>query len=162
MISANSVLPPPTIAQSSLERLIGDATTAGRRPWTGQPRGGRCVKLRSICSPCSCQTVGFCIPAPVAGELWRENSVFSLLRSNVRAKRATTACRQVWAVENVRAPTAQAWWHAVGAPLERRVRAQRAALDLPMPRHRVGFGAGRVAQDLVLCFSENPSSAIRR
>jgi hypothetical protein len=50
---------------------------------------------------------------------------------NVRAKRATTACRQAWAVENVRAPTAQAWWHAVGAPLERRVRAQRAAMRLP-------------------------------
>jgi hypothetical protein len=41
---------------------------------------------------------------------------------NVRAKWATTACRQAWAVENVRAPTDRAWWHAVGAPLERGVR----------------------------------------
>jgi hypothetical protein len=35
------------------------------------------------------------------------------------------AGRQAWAVENVPAPTAQAWWPAVGAPLERGVRQRR-------------------------------------
>jgi hypothetical protein len=30
--------------------------------------------------------------------------------------------RQAWAEENVRAPSDQAWWPAVGPPLERKVR----------------------------------------
>ncbi len=50
------------------------------------------------------------------------------LMPNVRAKRATAVGHRAPAGENVRAPPAGARWPAVGAPLERGVRPQRAQL----------------------------------
>jgi hypothetical protein len=56
---------------------------------------------------------------------WRTTGGAGSQRLTFEISGAPTAWRQAWAVENVRAPTDQAWWHAVGAPLERGVRPHR-------------------------------------
>ena len=44
-----------------------------------------------------------------------------IVKAIVQAKRATTAGRQSVLAKMYRAPPDRAWWHSVGAPLERGV-----------------------------------------